>query len=299
MATSSAPAPAAGSAALTRLLVYNLRYGAGTGVAFNLPVPGAGYLRRTRRRLLRIARLVEDAAPDLLALVEVDLGSWRAGDCQARTLAAAAGHPDVVRACKYAAGSLLRRLPLLRHQGNAFTGRGIRAQRVHFLSVGSKRLVIEVHLAQFVVFVVHLAVGHAQRRRQLDELVPLVRGAPLPAIVTGDFNTFRGTDELVPFLDATGLRAASTDALPTYPSLGPRRQLDHVLVSPAIRVRAVHTLPARHSDHLPLLCDFVVEGAAARPPGRRPATPARVGAAPGVDVRTTGRDGYTFRPTPG
>ena len=37
-----------------RLLIYNIRYATGTGPAFHLPLPGAGYLRSSRQVLSRI-----------------------------------------------------------------------------------------------------------------------------------------------------------------------------------------------------------------------------------------------------
>src|SRR6185437_10085005 len=37
-----------------RLVVYNIRYATGTGPAFHLPVPGAGYLRSNRKILAGI-----------------------------------------------------------------------------------------------------------------------------------------------------------------------------------------------------------------------------------------------------
>ena len=40
-----------------RLLVYNIRYATGTGPAFHLPLPGAGYLRSNRKVLERHHRV--------------------------------------------------------------------------------------------------------------------------------------------------------------------------------------------------------------------------------------------------
>ena len=37
-----------------RLLVYNIRYAAGVGPGFHLPVPGAGYLRSNRKNIVRL-----------------------------------------------------------------------------------------------------------------------------------------------------------------------------------------------------------------------------------------------------
>ena len=47
-----------------RLLVYNIRYATGTGPAFHLPFPGAGYLRSSRRVLDAITSLVKEQDPD-------------------------------------------------------------------------------------------------------------------------------------------------------------------------------------------------------------------------------------------
>ena len=41
-----------------RLLVYNIRYATGTGPAFHLPVPGAGYLRSNRKVLTGITEFL-------------------------------------------------------------------------------------------------------------------------------------------------------------------------------------------------------------------------------------------------
>ena len=53
-----------------RLLVYNIRYATGTGPAFHLPVPGAGYLRSNRKVLAGITDFIR--AEHRLVL---DLGS--------------------------------------------------------------------------------------------------------------------------------------------------------------------------------------------------------------------------------
>src|SRR4051812_23455361 len=61
-----------------RLLLYNIRYATGTGPGFHLPLPGAGYLRNTSRNLERLTEFIHGQAPDIVGLVEVDLGSRRA-----------------------------------------------------------------------------------------------------------------------------------------------------------------------------------------------------------------------------
>jgi hypothetical protein len=50
-----------------RLLLYNIRYATGTGPAFHLPVPGAGYLRSSRQVLSQITDFIKRQDPDVVA----------------------------------------------------------------------------------------------------------------------------------------------------------------------------------------------------------------------------------------
>src|ERR1700676_3825353 len=76
-----------------RLLLYNIRYATGTGPAFHLPMPGAGYLRSSRRVLEQITGFIRGEDPDLVGLIEVDTGSVRTGMLnQATYIANAVGH---------------------------------------------------------------------------------------------------------------------------------------------------------------------------------------------------------------
>ena len=79
-----------------RLLVYNIRYATGTGPAFHLPLPGAGYLRSSRRVLDDITQFIRGEDPDLVGLIEVDTGSVRSALVnQAEYIAQHLGHYTV------------------------------------------------------------------------------------------------------------------------------------------------------------------------------------------------------------
>ena len=67
-------APCADTIGPVRLLIYNIRYATGTGPAFHLPVPGAGYLRSSRLVLSRITDFIKRQDPDVVGLIEVDTG---------------------------------------------------------------------------------------------------------------------------------------------------------------------------------------------------------------------------------
>ena len=244
------------------LIVYNIRYTTGTGPAFHLPVPGAGYLRSSPAVLTGIGDFLHQQQPDIVGLLEVDTGSVRAGLInQAEHLAQRLGHYSVWES-KYGADSLNQYMPIVRKQANAFLAAPhVMAQRFHYFDTGIKRLIIELELADVCVFLVHLSLKYRHRQAQLRNLHDLVMQSTKPVIVTGDFNTFWGDHELYLFTRATGLRSANTQRLPSFPSRIPRMELDFVLVGPGIEVTDFRIPDVRFSDHRPLVCDFHVRTA--------------------------------------
>lgn len=254
-----------------RFVLYNIRYAAGAARNFHLPVPGAGYLRQTDSNLQRLIHFFEALDPDILGLVEVDLGSFRTGTRrnQAETIAAALGHGAHVFECKYNAKSVHRFIPVLNKQGNAFiTRHSIQNERFHFFSRGMKRLIIELELENLSIFLVHLSLGYRDRQRQLNDLQRLILATPRPVMVAGDFNTFFGEAELYAFLSTTGLLSANLRGQPTHPSRSPRRELDFIFHDPRIVVTGFEVPAVTFSDHLPLVCDFEVRAADATAPLR-------------------------------
>ena len=103
-----------------RLLLYNIRYATGTGAAFHLPLPGAGYLRSNRKVLTRITEFIRAEKSDVVGLIEVDTGSVRTGMLnQAEHIAAQIGHYSTYE-CKYGLSSFNQFVPIVRKQANAF-----------------------------------------------------------------------------------------------------------------------------------------------------------------------------------
>lgn len=242
-----------------RLLVYNIRYATGTGPAFHLPLPGAGYLRSNPRVLKGITEFIRSEQPDIVGLIEVDTGSIRTGMVnQAEYIARHLGHYSTFQ-CKYGTGSLNQFLPIVRKQGNAFlSAPHVKGERFHYFDTGIKRLIIELELDDVCVFLVHLSLKFRQRQYQLRSLHDLIVQSPKPVIVAGDFNTFWGNHEIYLFMRAAGLRNANTAGLPSFPARTPRIELDFVLVSEGIEVQDFRVPDVRYSDHRPLVCDFTV-----------------------------------------
>jgi endonuclease/exonuclease/phosphatase family metal-dependent hydrolase len=242
-----------------RLLVYNIRYAVGSGAPPHMPVPGAGYLFGSPGTLDSIIDFVRGTAPDIVGLIEVDVGSVRSGRVnQAEAIAKALGHYSCYE-CKYGEESVNQMIPILRKQANAFLAAPtIAGERFHYFDTGIKRLIIELELDDIVIFLVHLSLKYRHRQFQLRHLYELVSRARKPVIVAGDFNTFWGADEMFLFMKAAGLRSANTRCLPTYPARAPRMELDFVLVQEGIDITAFEVPSVAHSDHLPLICDFQV-----------------------------------------
>ena len=79
-----------------RLLVYNIRYAVGAGMPPQIPVPGAGYLFGNPGTLDNIIDFIKSRRPDVVGLIEVDVGSVRSGGVnQAESIAGALGQPFI------------------------------------------------------------------------------------------------------------------------------------------------------------------------------------------------------------
>ena len=240
-----------------RFLLYNVRYGAGVGARFHLPVPYAGYLKRTTCNLECISKFIESVKPDIIGLIEIDSGSFRSENvCQAEAIARQLGFSYVAES-KYGVNAIAQKVPVLNKQGNAvLTNREIINYRFHYFREGFKRLVIEVQIPELTVFLVHLSLSFRRRQHQLQRLFQLIRKTGGPLIVAGDFNVFWGDRELELFLAATGLISANNEGMPSHPSRKPKRQLDFILHSSDLEAVDFHIPPVRYSDHSPLVCDF-------------------------------------------
>ena len=243
-----------------RLLLYNIRYGVGAGASMHMPLPGAGYILGNQNVLPDIVKFIKSADPDIVGLIEVDTGSIRSRNVnQAETIAAELGMNSSYET-KYGAKSLNQLLPIIRKQGNAFLAAPrVHGETFHYFDTGIKRLIIELEMDDFAVFLVHLSLKYRHRHLQLRKLYDLIEQREKPVMVAGDFNTFWGENEIYLFMRAAGLRSANVTSQPSYPSRAPRKELDFVLYQDGITVTHFEIPQVRHSDHLPLICDFELD----------------------------------------
>lgn len=256
---------------MVRLICYNIEYCEGIeGLWYQ-------YLKFWRtffppRNLdQRIVAALKKMAPDILALVEVDVGSFRArGKDEVRYIEEKLGLQSFVEKVKYPLHGWLRlfhHVPILNKQANALISKFPISKVVyHVLHEGTKRVVIEakIHVPEEVtLLLVHLARFEKARAKQLQELIRIVNERKTPVILMGDFNTYHGKREIVKLLQKTRLQdKISLDQKAKYltlPVWHPSKRLDYILTSPEIKVHRYSVLPFHFSDHLPLLVEFTVK----------------------------------------
>ena len=243
-----------------RFLLYNIRYAAGIGKEIHFPFPYSGYLKKTNKNLLKIAGFIKKMNPDIVGLVEVDSGSFRTGNRnQAEMISEKLGCYHVYQS-KYGKKSILKFVPLLKQQGNAFlTNQEIEAETFHYFNKGVKKMVMELELEECNIFLVHLSLKFRHRQNQLVDLYSIIKESDKPVILAGDFNSFWGNHELELFLAATGLINANTENMPSHPSRAPKRVLDFILHSPEVKITNFEIPQVKYSDHVPLICDFTIK----------------------------------------
>ncbi len=242
-----------------RLVLYNICYGIGTVSKKNLALHGARYILGNQSNVIEIANFIAGLQADIIGLVEVDSGSLRARKInQAKVIADQLGHYTAY-GCKYGKNSINQYIPILRNQSNAFLATDtIHGERFHYFDEGVKKLIIELEMEHYAIFLVHLSLQFKQRQLQLKSLYELIKTVDKPVIVAGDMNTFAGERELTLFKQASGLRSANVDNQPSFPSWRPKLELDFILYQDGIEVSNFEIPHALLSDHLPLVCDFSV-----------------------------------------
>ena len=109
----------------------------------------------------------------------------------------------------------------------------------------------------------HLSRKPQARAVELPALWSTCRKLGSPKVLLGDFNM--SAAGLLPFRLIRLKKAGGFE--PTFPSTGPVRQPDHVLMSRELTLGGCHTSESTASDHLPLVVELRGEVAA------KPATP--------------------------
>jgi endonuclease/exonuclease/phosphatase family metal-dependent hydrolase len=206
--------------------------------------------------IAKIANFIANENPDIVGLIEVDIGSSRTKYVNQAEEIATKLKSHHISAVKYKSRGIATSIPILRRQANALLTRDkIPSSYFHFLPCGVKQLVIEAEIAGINLFLVHLSIRKDVRRRQLLYLAKIAKNRK-PLIIAGDFNTFSGLFEIEEFQARLGLYNPNLNSMPTFPSHRPRHELDFVLCSKEIKALGFSVPSVGFSDHLPVIFDF-------------------------------------------
>ena len=234
-----------------RLLSYNIQAGVYTKHFREYVTKGWKQLLPHRERLLNLNRIAEMLhGHDLVGLQEVDSGSLRSGFVdQTEYLAHRARFPhwfgqvnrNMGKIAQHSNGVLSRLRParLMEHKLPGLPGRG--AILLEFPTSDGSTL---------GVCIIHLALGRRARGRQLAFIGDLLAQYPY-LVLMGDFNCNCESRELKDLMASTELRGPSCE-MKTFPSWRPKRNLDHILISPSLSIDTARVLDYPMSDHLPV-----------------------------------------------
>lgn len=230
----------------------------------------------------RIARIIAEQNPDIVALQELDVRRSRTGrvdqaEVIARTLGMTHHFHPAYRVMEEAYGdAILTARPSRMVKGGALPGVGPLSG---LEPRGAVWATVHVGGAELQVVNTHLGLRGHERIVQVETLLghdwiggPHCRE---PVILLGDFNAvprsrvYARITRALSDAQCTGLRRKPQA---TFPARLPFLRLDHVFVSKGVEVSRAETLRTREarmaSDHLALIVDFTL-----KPPPLRPASP--------------------------
>ena len=220
----------------------------------------------------RIARVIAQGNPDVVALQELDVGRQRslAVDQAARIAELLEMefrfHPSLQIAEEQYGNAILSRVSMELIHAAALGGQDARKRREPRGALG-----VELTVDDFPVRLIntHLGLAAAERVAQASELVgPNWLGGfdgSQPAILCGDFNAVPGSRAYQ--IITTHLRDAQHEAeehkpQPTWFSRRPLGRIDHVFISEGLKVVSAvvprNELARVASDHLPLIVELLL-----------------------------------------
>lgn len=268
--TSSRPKPLPPSKPVTgpsrqlKLLSYNIQAGTTTGRYSEYLTSSWRQVLPNNQRIANLDAISELVADyDIVALQEVDCGSLRSGFLNQAKYLATHAHFE------HWSHQGNRKVGMLAHAGNGLLSRikpsEIEEHRLPGAIPGRGAMVVRYGEGEWALYLVilHLALGRRARAQQFAYVTGLIKRFP-HVVVMGDLNTSPGSRELREFCDQAGLVIPSRDIM-TFPSWGPQRAIDHILISPDMDVASIEALPVTYSDHLPLAMTVNLNGGVALP----------------------------------
>jgi endonuclease/exonuclease/phosphatase family metal-dependent hydrolase len=243
-----------------RIMIYNIAYASGAPCNYLEHIFKVHrYLNRSNKNMLQISRLIKKTDADVIGLIEIDTGSiGTALINQADEIGKRTQHYSHYTT-KYGDTLSGKMIPILRKQGNAILTKNEDSNGIyHYFPGGFKKLIIELEMEEYDFFLVHLALSKRVRKVQLRHMANLLSSRKKPVVIAGDFNVFKGENELKEIQESLGLINPNIKNIPTFPSWKPKYELDFMLCSKEIKVKNFEIPNVKLSDHLPVVMEFEV-----------------------------------------
>lgn len=234
-----------------RCLTYNIQAAIGTRAYKEYLTQGWRQLFHSVHKnstLESIAELISDY--DVVCIQEVDLGGRRSNfKCQVDVLLELSSHIEASSQQNRVVGNVSR-------HGNAIFSKypmsDIQDLKLPGRRQGRGAIVARIEAPKpFHVMNVHMSLGVADQMLQVDYLI---ENAPVdtPLIIKGDFNCGSMSAPLERLSQELDLKVLTTPHHRSYPSWKPRKDFDHILMSPHFFSKEANVVDAIFSDHRPV-----------------------------------------------
>jgi endonuclease/exonuclease/phosphatase family metal-dependent hydrolase len=253
-----------------RIVTFNIAHGRGLS-----PFQGLHGRRRFQRNLQKIAKLLDELKPDIVALQEIDENSrWSGSFDHLNYLNALADFPYAVfgvnnrRTGGYHlnyGNAILSRHPIVTSENITFGNHKVGEKGFLFSEIE-----VRGHLLPIVNLHLHYG-SRTHRFRQIDQLMEYLnlkrerrrsQWATEP-ILCGDLNNpshrLDATASLFQYFSLQGhYTLHPPKGVRTYPAPWPRRALDFIFLPPSCRVLHCHVVRCNLSDHRPVMVEFTL-----------------------------------------
>lgn len=249
-------------ATAVRVMTYNIQAGGGD--------------------LEKVADVIRGAAPDIVALQEVDVHwSDRSAFADqaaqlAQSLAMHARFAPIYRIAPTDSGrrpreyglALLSKCPIQSFTNHTLTRLSTQETNpVPAPMPGFLEATVNLGGATVRVFNTHLDYrgDPVIRQQQVAEMLAIIGASPGPTLLLGDLNAQPQAPELQPLFGKLNDAWSSRDDPGfTYPAALPVRRIDYVLASAHFRVRSVRVPVTPAADHRPVVADVILPGNSGR-----------------------------------
>ncbi len=226
-----------------KVMTYNIRHGQGMDGKVDLA---------------RIARVVDDAAADIVALQEVDDNWKRSGNIDQTWVLAHELNmnyqfgPALVKGKSRYGNALLSKLEGLSYNNHLLSSKRENRAMLEGYYDCTGRLICVMN--------VHLGLSASERHAHLTYILQHISHLDLPLLLVGDLN-MRPEDPEIERINEVlfdGCTVLGMD-FKTFPSVSPYARIDYIFYSPEWRVHEVNVIDSLASDHLPVIAHLELD----------------------------------------